>query len=72
MEVDCSERFWGFIWLLCLLFSGVKSQVPDKAHASGGSSFNQLLEIKGASHETVSHQVLLIMELIIPSLCVSW
>ncbi|TYK29243.1 chlorophyll synthase [Cucumis melo var. makuwa] len=30
----------------------VKSQAPDKAPASGGSSFNQLLGIKGAAQET--------------------
>ncbi|KAI4328712.1 hypothetical protein L6164_021046 [Bauhinia variegata] len=30
----------------------VKSDVPDKAPAGGGSSFNQLLGIKGASQET--------------------
>ncbi|XP_023543339.1 chlorophyll synthase, chloroplastic isoform X1 [Cucurbita pepo subsp. pepo] len=30
----------------------VKSQAPDKAPASGGSSFNQLLGIKGAALET--------------------
>ncbi|XP_022767778.1 chlorophyll synthase, chloroplastic isoform X2 [Durio zibethinus] len=30
----------------------VKSKAPDKAPASGGSSFNQLLGIKGAAQET--------------------
>ncbi|KAK1271841.1 hypothetical protein QJS04_geneDACA006081 [Acorus gramineus] len=30
----------------------VNSQIPDKAPASGGSSFNQLLGIKGAKQET--------------------
>lgn len=33
----------------------VKPQAPDKAPASsGGSSFNQLLGIKGAAQESVS------------------
>lgn len=32
----------------------VQSQAPNKAPANGGSSFNQLLGIKGASQETVS------------------
>lgn len=31
----------------------VKSKAPDKAPAGGGSSFNQLLGIKGAAQETV-------------------
>ncbi|PNX98862.1 chlorophyll synthase chloroplastic-like, partial [Trifolium pratense] len=32
----------------------VKSEAPDKAPAKDGSSFNQLLGIKGASQESVS------------------
>ncbi|KAK9939698.1 hypothetical protein M0R45_016387 [Rubus argutus] len=32
---------------------GVKSQAPDKAPASGGLSFNQLLGIKRAFQETM-------------------
>lgn len=36
------------------LVLAVKSQAPDKAPAKNGSSFNQLLGIKGASQETVS------------------
>ncbi|AES79526.1 hypothetical protein MTR_7g069420 [Medicago truncatula] len=32
----------------------VKSEAPDKAPAKNGSSFNQLLGIKGAAQESVS------------------
>lgn len=39
---------------VCVCFA-VKSQAPDKAPASNGSSFNQLLGIKGAAQESVSH-----------------
>lgn len=35
------------------VYLAVKSKAPDKAPAGGGSSFNQLLGIKGASQETV-------------------
>lgn len=34
----------------------VKSTAPDKAPSGNGSSFNQLLGIKGAAQETVSHK----------------
>lgn len=44
-----------FLWLILYVFLPAKSQAPDKAPASNGSSFNQLLGIKGASQETVSH-----------------
>lgn len=38
--------------------AAVKSQAPDKAPAAGGSNFNQLLGIKGASQGTVSYIIL--------------
>lgn len=41
---------WYFVRLSIL----VKPQAPDKAPAASGSSFNQLLGIKGAAQETVS------------------
>ena len=44
--------FFFFIWYICVLLA-VKSKAPDKAPAGGGSSFNQLLGIKGAAQETV-------------------
>lgn len=44
------------MFVICVryLCVAVKSQAPDKAPAGGGSSFNQLLGIKGAAKETVS------------------
>ena len=55
--------FFFFSWFSAYLYFAyslwsVKSQAPDKAPASGGSSFNQLLGIKGAALETVSYHVL--------------
>ena len=38
------------------VFVGVKPTAPDKAPASNSSSINQLLGIKGAAQETVSHK----------------
>ncbi|KAB1224376.1 Chlorophyll synthase, chloroplastic [Morella rubra] len=37
---------------IAVSFTTVKSQAPDKAPAAGGSNFNQLLGIKGASQGT--------------------
>lgn len=58
LNVKSKNVFFGMVLYLytgkCL---AVNSQAPDKAPAaSNGSSFNQLLGIKGASQETVSHQ----------------
>ena len=43
-----------FAGFLC----AVKPKAPEKAPAAGGSSFNQLLGIKGAKQETVSRPLL--------------
>lgn len=47
----------GFIYLGCWVWIcvAVKAKAPDKAPAGSGSSFNQILGIKGAKQETVSH-----------------
>lgn len=55
--MDYGESFWGFIVAIFVSLA-VEPQVPDKAPAKNGSSFNQLLGIKGASQETVSRQML--------------
>lgn len=68
-EPSAEEGFMSIIWLIMLLkmlkrnlimvflcFIAVKSQAPDKAPAANGSSFNQLLGIKGAAQESVSLQ----------------
>lgn len=52
--------FWGFIGVfefidLISLCVAVKAKAPDKAPADKGSSINQILGIKGAKQETVSH-----------------
>jgi hypothetical protein len=47
----CIFLIWSFFfWVVWV----VKSEAPDKAPAKDGSSFNQLLGIKGASQESVS------------------
>lgn len=50
-----SDLYWLLIAVF-LCFMVVKSQAPDKAPAASGSSFNQLLGIKGAAQESVSLQ----------------
>lgn len=59
MRVSCNEENRFFMVDVCMYVCvGVKSTVPDKAPASNnGSSINQLLGIKGASQETVSHKL---------------
>lgn len=55
------------IWVFsyCEICSAVKAQAPDKAPAPSGSSFNQILGIKGAKQETVSLLSFWIMIMII-------
>lgn len=52
----CFGFYWGFEFIdLISLCVAVKAKAPDKAPADKGSSINQILGIKGAKQETVSH-----------------
>lgn len=44
--------FWGGFGVTC----AVRAKAPDKAPVESGSGINQILGIKGAKQETVSHQ----------------
>ncbi|KAG5553091.1 hypothetical protein RHGRI_011079 [Rhododendron griersonianum] len=58
-ETDANEGLLGILsgGLFCLLFKKLVAKAPaqEKAPLAGGSSFNQILGIKGAKQETVSH-----------------
>ena len=47
----------------------VEAQVPDKAPSKDGSSFNQLLGIKGAAQETVGFFLLTFQCTLLNGLC---